>query len=102
MVFFALTELMAEIAVWTLRKTARYSWRGLWWGIAKIQSSSGSSGSSGTDNLQKSKTEEDDNVELRVLVKQLQAQVEEQQEKLQSLSPSNTTADKISEPPAEK
>ena len=37
MVLLALTELVAEIAVWTLKKTVTYSWRGLWWGVNKAR-----------------------------------------------------------------
>lgn len=87
MVFFVLTDLLAEIAVWTLRKTARYSWRGLWWGISKIQSSSsGDTGVSSETKNNRTNMEENGSVELRLLVKQLKEQVEEQREQIQSLT----------------
>jgi len=37
MVLLALTELVAELAFWTARKTLSYSWRGMWWGVQQIR-----------------------------------------------------------------
>uniref|UniRef100_A0A6C0BPM8 Uncharacterized protein n=1 Tax=viral metagenome TaxID=1070528 RepID=A0A6C0BPM8_9ZZZZ len=37
MVFLAITEIFAEIAFWTMKKSVKYSWRGLWWGLEKIR-----------------------------------------------------------------
>jgi hypothetical protein len=37
MVLFALTELAAEIGIWTLRKTLSWTGRGIWWGVQRVR-----------------------------------------------------------------
>lgn len=73
MVLFALTELAAEAAIWTLKKTLTYSWRGIWWGISKYR---------GTVD---EPTDQVTSAELRESVQKLQLQVEKQEEELAKL-----------------
>jgi hypothetical protein len=77
MVLFALTELVAEVAIWTLRKTLTYSWRGIWWGISRYrQISPPASKESDTDAS-------NDDIELQV--RKLQLQLDQQQKDLAEL-----------------
>lgn len=71
MVLFALTELVAEIAVWTLKKTATYSWRGLWWGVSKYRGTT--------------PAEENSETQLHERLKELQLKLEHQEREIAEL-----------------
>ena len=79
MVLLALTELAAEVAIWTLKKTVTYSWRGFWWGISKFRGTHDDTSAVDDSNDQMV------SAQLRETVQKLQRQVEQQEEELAKL-----------------